>query len=202
MPETKKCLRCERLLALSEFSATRKKNGDIYYYQMCKDCYKKLAEYKRTHAPETKICTMCRKEKPISAYKHEIRSKDGYKTWCTDCAREYHKKRYERHNLVTCSVCGETMSKQQTVRKNLCKYNIGDAPICRRCYKKIKHDKLCEEAHFPKRCAVCGEWKPRTEFHISHTNYDGLSHQCKTCHAIYKKNYLKNKKSKNHGIKI
>lgn len=32
-----------------------------------------------------------------------------------------------------------------------------------------------------KECAVCGEWKPRTEYTAGH--YDGLDHRCKPCQA-------------------
>ena len=190
MEEYKQCIRCDKVLPLNAFYVARS-GSKVYYYPMCRDCYKKLAEYKRKYAPATKICNTCHKEKPIKMFRHEVRSKDGYKTCCIECSNKRDAARYKKNSFSTCSICGKTKDKQQMSRAHLCRYPIGDKPVCRECYEKIKQDYRQKIAAQPKQCTVCGEWKPRADFSISYSNYDGLSHQCKTCVSIYCKNRYK-----------
>jgi len=38
---------------------------------------------------ESKRCSRCGKELPVSHYHKSSRSKDGYQSWCIECKREY-----------------------------------------------------------------------------------------------------------------
>lgn len=51
-----------------------------------------------------KSCRVCGTLKPVSAYNKKASSKDGFRTDCRDCQKEYHRKRYaanpERHKEI------------------------------------------------------------------------------------------------------
>lgn len=52
-----------------------------------------------------KICRVCGIGKPLSDYNRKVSSKDGKRSDCRDCQKEYHRKRYaenpERHKAIT-----------------------------------------------------------------------------------------------------
>lgn len=45
-----------------------------------------------------------------------------------------------------------------------------------------------------KKCSVCGEIKPLTEFALNKSRKDGLASDCKSCRKIYRDNHYKNNK--------
>lgn len=46
---------------------------------------------------KTKICTKCKKTKPISEFHKQKKAKDGYSYWCKECMKEYNKKYNQSH---------------------------------------------------------------------------------------------------------
>ena len=45
-----------------------------------------------------KVCTKCKKSKPIDLFHRNISSKDGYEGWCKDCKTLYKKENQETIN--------------------------------------------------------------------------------------------------------
>ena len=44
-----------------------------------------------------KICTFCKKEKPLSDFNKNKTRKDGYSTSCRNCINEYNRKNYKKY---------------------------------------------------------------------------------------------------------
>ena len=44
---------------------------------------------------ETKICTKCNRDLPLSQFWEDIAYKDGHKTWCRECYREHRRRQKE-----------------------------------------------------------------------------------------------------------
>lgn len=80
---------------------------------------------------ETKVCSQCKKEKPIEEFAHNKAKKDGRNNVCKACFKEYRDKHYQEHKDyykrkasdyrikarealnkykegLKCSVCGES----------------------------------------------------------------------------------------------
>ena len=47
-----------------------------------------------------------------------------------------------------------------------------------------------------KRCAMCGELKPESEFNKHSASKDGLYYQCRECHAAYQREWRKRNREK------
>lgn len=43
---------------------------------------------------QTKVCTRCKRELPLSEFYKDKHTKDGYLCWCKACSKEYQKARY------------------------------------------------------------------------------------------------------------
>ena len=46
---------------------------------------------------ETKVCTSCKTEKPLSEFPKRSKSKDGYYSWCKECSKARNKESYLRN---------------------------------------------------------------------------------------------------------
>ena len=68
---------------------------------------------------KTKVCTRCKKKKPVSVFCMDKRRTDGYGSWCIPCCtatgkkykintKPYNKMLKEQNNL--CAICGEKES--------------------------------------------------------------------------------------------
>lgn len=51
---------------------------------------------------QTKICSRCKKELPISKFPKHKRSRDGLGAWCKECHREYNKVYQRTHRKESC----------------------------------------------------------------------------------------------------
>jgi hypothetical protein len=59
---------------------------------------------------ETKACTKCKTTKPLDDFKRDIRYRDGRKSWCLSCEKEYRKQYYADNK--------ETIARQVTEWKS------------------------------------------------------------------------------------
>lgn len=100
---TKKCERCDEVLPLSSFGWINAKNGRRMR-RICKDCYHEvmvIGHNKDKKAPGKaseghKICNICHKDLPLSAFGVNKASKDGLMPCCKECKRKAQKAYKER----------------------------------------------------------------------------------------------------------
>lgn len=62
---------------------------------------------------ETKICTKCKRELPLSQFWEDIAYKDGHKTWCREMHREH---RLRQKEYSRCSY-EEYLAEKEALRK-------------------------------------------------------------------------------------
>ena len=107
---------------------------------------------------ETKICTSCKKEKPIECFSHNCKEKDGYKRYCKDCASKQSAEYRQKH-------AEEIRERHRTA------------------YWKSKEkadERTSRQAEALVRvCSVCGVEKPLSEFYKCGNG--GFRTYCKKC---------------------
>lgn len=158
-PTTKKCERCGEVLPLTSFGWINTKTGRRKR-RICQDCYHEvmvIAHSKDKKAPGKaseghKICNICHKTLPLSAFGVNKAQKDGLMPCCKECKRQTQKEYRERKKTTT------------TIKKF-----PGRPP------KKVTADP--ETKHCPK----CGRDLPRSAFHPKLEAKSGLQSYCKEC---------------------
>ena len=155
---TKKCERCGEILPLSSFGWINSKAGRRKR-RICQDCYHEvmvIAHSKDKKAPGKaseghKICNICHKELPLSAFGVNKASKDGLMPCCKECKAMAQKEYRERMKTAT--------ERQKPTGRP----------------KKVTED--LETKHCPK----CGRDLPRSAFHPKLEAKSGLQSYCKEC---------------------
>jgi len=101
----KRCACCKKIKLLSAFSKnSATKDG---YQYLCKKCTSEKDKRRYNNDPEViakrkekevrkelfqyskKYCTYCKQIKPLSAFRKDSRTKDGYRYWCKECVNTY-----------------------------------------------------------------------------------------------------------------
>ena len=49
---------------------------------------------------ETKVCTKCKRELPLSEFSPDVAYKGGHKTWCKDCYKKVRQEWYAKNRAV------------------------------------------------------------------------------------------------------
>lgn len=49
---------------------------------------------------QTKICTKCKRELPLSEFSPDVAYKGGHKTWCKDCYKKVRQEWYAKNRAV------------------------------------------------------------------------------------------------------
>lgn len=163
-PDTKKCERCGEVLPLTSFGWINTKTGRRKR-RICQDCYHEvmvIAHSKDKKAPGKaseghKICNICHKELPLSAFGVNKATKDGLMPCCKECKASVQKKYRERMKTAT--------ERQKPTGRP----------------KKVTEDPET------KRCPKCGRDLPRSAFHPKPEAKSGLQSYCKECSAKAKK---------------
>ena len=158
VPDTKKCERCGEVLPLTSFGWINTKTGRRKR-RICQDCYHEvmvIAHSKDKKAPGKaseghKICNICHKELPLSAFGVNKATKDGLMPCCKECKAMVQKKYRERMKTAT--------ERQKPTGRP----------------KKVTEDP--ETKHCPK----CGRDLPRSAFHPKLEAKSGLQSYCKEC---------------------
>ena len=152
---TKKCERCGEVLPLSSFGWINAKDGRRMR-RICKECYHEVmsaGHSKGKKAPEGhKICNICHKPLPISAFGVNKATKDGLMPCCKECKAQQQREYRERMKTAT------------TIQKS-----AGRPP------------KKATENPETKYCPKCGRDLPRSAFHAKLEAKDGLQSWCKEC---------------------
>lgn len=114
-----------------------------------------------------KVCSVCRQEKPLTAFYKQKTSTDGLRGYCKDCYREKCRAYVQRHHQNgVCTVCGKpTTENRQKCRR--CRYSASKA---NKSYYRRFLDKQRERGKRRKseqkqrvveayggRCVCCGE---------------------------------------------
>lgn len=61
-----------------------------------------IKQTEQVTSEETKFCTRCKRNLPLSCYSRKLKSKDGLQHYCKECQREQHKKaNTDNTNVVT-----------------------------------------------------------------------------------------------------
>lgn len=116
--------------------------------------------------PTHRSCTKCQQEKPLEEFCKNKRGKYGRNPSCKACSRAaYHALPKDR--------------KQKMFKKSLEGYHKRQEP--KRQAKERERQRLIDKPD--KRCAKCGEEKPKSEFGNAPRRTDGKRPYCKPCHA-------------------
>lgn len=128
---------------------------------------------------DTKVCTRCNKEQPLSEYYYN-KTKDNYYSRCKTCYKEIHKERYKPKppREATCLVCGSSFKTKYGYKKK--------CDDCR--WKTIGGNKKMRSPVYFFKCKGCG--KLSTAKQKKRTNY--CTHEC----------YGKNSKHLKDGVRI
>ncbi len=108
----KKCIKCESVKGLIEFSINKKmKDG---YSKVCKDCHNKsvrnktseLRMYKISKGDiKLKVCNICKIEKRLSKFNKSNKTSDGYLDGCIECKRNIRKTDIDIDISKECKEC-------------------------------------------------------------------------------------------------
>lgn len=155
--ETKVCNRCGVEKKIDHFF---KRSGCNKYRGLCKECINttrnKHIAFLRTAVLEktpraTKICSKCKRELPISLFRKNWLSKDGYGVWCKRCTVKYGQIKqkeiieYNRLNKKEILSCVEGKIKKCSICKKdklINEYHINmrsvdmHAILCKECESK------------------------------------------------------------------
>jgi hypothetical protein len=123
MPElsTKRCTKCGKEKPVSEFYKNNHVKDGLSL--QCKGCAKSY--YKGTvktnkdivKRPDTKRCTKCGREKPVSSFTKDGSSKDGFYSSCKDCKQQFeraYKKLYRKEHPDS-QTCRATIDSWQQI---------------------------------------------------------------------------------------
>ena len=123
---------------------------------------------------ESKTCTGCNMEQPISAYCVDRCTVDGYSYRCSWCRK---RPKY----LKLCSHCNE--EKPRSAFSKATKSRDGLQSQCKDCMKLLRR-KLARTGttQDTKACAACGLTLPMSRFHKDESKSDGRSGSCKDCY--------------------
>lgn len=148
---------------------------------------------------ETKVCTKCGVEKPLSEFNKNKNYSDGHRSDCRMCRREYREQRaainitnIADHHLKTCIKCG--IEKQLIEFYNNKSNKDGRHSYCKPCH--IEHRKQIAVTYTKnyieqdlKTCITCGITKPISEYYNDNNFRDLRQPSCKTCFNKRQKQY-------------
>lgn len=108
----------------------------------------------------TKVCSKCKKELCISKFTKNKSRKDGLCTYCKKCSK-----------IKRISWRKENYSK---LHEYYLKQSEGKVSFRR-------EDEKIRKAKTHKKCPLCNEIKPISDFHKDRTKPDGIKYRCKVC---------------------
>lgn len=157
---------------------------------------------------ESKRCSLCREEKPLSAFSRNRKSRDGYNAACTQCkkaragtGKPHRPKLNLPEGFKQCSKCGEIKEVSEFHRASSSK--DGWRSQCKLCVAEAAGWSYRPKEHLPegqKRCTTCKQIMPATSewFKVQKKSPDGLGTICKACAAAYSRQYHRDNLDKRH----
>jgi hypothetical protein len=203
----KTCHTCNRALPLEAFhKSTKTKDGRRSMCKTCRSAHQKEVQerYQQEriqHPIREKHCTACQHTLPTESFYPDKNTKDGYATYCKECARnkqeEYLKSLEERRQATpshlknkTCIRCHRTLAIDRFTNNH--KTMDGFSGVCKDCerdrrralFSRWQHKKTPVE----KQCTHCKRILPASNFSRTKKAKDGLLYMCKDCAATYYEN--------------
>jgi len=168
MEKTKRCAKCNKTKAHSEFNKNRSlPDGLAHWCRECTSAYsynyyrrdgkkpRPYVKYEQSHrvvrGVNQKRCGKCKTWKGESDFAKNRSRRDGLSDWCRDCERKRIRKYYRLRGLH--------LKKYYTYHES------------HRVVRGVKQ----------KRCRKCRTWKPETQFSRHKYNKDRLEVWCKEC---------------------
>lgn len=134
---------------------------------------------------QTKICSECGQEKPLSEFNKNRGSKDGLQDRCRSCFSRYNKARYasdpERHKRNVRTYRENNPRKVFESRLKTCEKNPSKA----RAYKVVEAALACGEISNPGVCYGCGCSSDEHRIEAHHHDYSKpleIIWLCTPCH--------------------
>lgn len=139
---TKVCKECGEEKGVDQYSPSSHQNGKTYLMSYCKPCAAKrnhmYRDARRTKPKrispiprldtesgiEVKLCTTCRKEKPLAAFSWEKkpRGKEGYRANCRECRKIQTRTRYwsdpEKHRQAARDAVARDPERTKEIQRN------------------------------------------------------------------------------------
>ena len=147
-----------------------KNKKEVSYLQNAFDCWIEPGTAPAEEV-QTKVCSHCGRELPITNFGRHSRTKDGYQPCCRECQSEMNKGRKKRnpfqHNEAP-KKAPELTPEQMGIGKG----------------RRADHPTYIDKnTGVPmKWCRGCKQYKPLDEFHHNKANKDGHEFDCKVCH--------------------
>lgn len=135
---------------------------------------------------ETKICTKCKKDKPLCDFSMDNSKKSGKRSSCKNCL----KKNVKVINIQEkkCIKCDKILNINHFSRDKNKKDGLNY--YCKKCINiKVKPIGVIFVTY--KKCKTCNTVKSRDLFNSNSLAKDGLNCKCKICVNSYYKNYRK-----------
>jgi hypothetical protein len=136
-----------------------------------------------------KLCVKCKQEKPVSEFYRSASSKDGYRPYCKDCARQYIRDYTKTGYFNDYQKRPEVKAR---IRANKSLYRQREDVKVKNTAREYTNHKIRAGAITREPCAFCG--KEQTEAH--HPDYSkplSIVWLCSDCHRELhlKSKYLK-----------
>ena len=147
-----------------------KNRKEVSYLQTAFDCFTEPGAAPANEI-QTKVCSHCGRELPITNFGRHSRTKDGYQPCCRECQSEMnkgHKKRQPDEHNEAPAKAPDLTAEQMGIGKG------------RRSTHPSYVDK--DTGITMKWCRSCQQYLPITEFHRNKANKDGHEFDCKACH--------------------
>ena len=147
-----------------------KNRKEVSYLQTAFDCFTEPGAAPANEI-QTKVCSHCGRELPITNFGRHSRTKDGYQPVCRECQSEMnkgHKKRQPDERNEAPAKAPDLTAEQMGIGKG------------RRSTHPSYVDK--DTGITMKWCKSCQQYLPITEFHRNKANKDGHEFDCKACH--------------------
>lgn len=162
-PETKRCSRCEKYKRLDEFP--RKLYARDDHANICKECAaaeaarrrelnraERASEAAAVHWSGIKVCSGCKREKPVESFSPDGRTNDGFTLLCNDCIERERvvRKGESARGLATsrtavlptekaCTACGEIKPLAEFPANSVS--NDGRRSDCKKCHNASRQRK-------------------------------------------------------------
>lgn len=135
---------------------------------------------------KTKICSKCKKEKPLSEFHKDPRGKDGYRSTCKEC------RSYKERDDIKTKICSKCKKEKPLSEFHKDRYSKdGHNAKCKECRSIRKTPKpqtvtitIDGKEYQAKKCSRCNQTKPLEMFPRG-AGLGGRHSWCKQCRSEY-----------------